>query len=68
MTDKVVRSKDVMDALLSAFELLKGQNLPVSEVGYHVYMKLLIVPEFYVTSTELRPTSELQPTDYKGQG
>lgn len=52
--EKVVRSKDVMEALCAAFESVKHQTLPVSEVGHTVYKKLLAVPEFY--ASELRPT------------
>ncbi len=68
---KVVRSKDIMEALCEVFESLKGQTLPVSEVGYSVYRKLLTVPEFQ--ANDLQPLSwpngivgkELGATVYK---
>lgn len=52
---KVVRSKDVMEALSNVFDSVKHQTLPVSEVGYLVYQKLLAVPEFY--SADLQSTA-----------
>lgn len=52
---KVVRSKDVMEALCAVFDSVKGQTLPVSQVGFLVYKGLLPVPEFYVT---VSPTPE----------
>lgn len=47
--EKVVRSKDVMEALSAAFESMKHQTLPVAEVGHAVYKKLLVIPEFHAT-------------------
>lgn len=49
---KMVYSKDVMEALDKTFDSLGRQKLPVSEVGFAVYRGLAKVPEFYANGVE----------------
>lgn len=57
-TQKAVYPKDVMEALEKTFDSLKGQRLPISEVGLAIYRGLASVPEFYVATSTLAPIEQ----------
>lgn len=59
---KLVRSADVMEALLDTFNSLKGQKLPISDVALHVYNGLQKVPEVdgSIPTDKLQQSSDLE--------
>lgn len=56
---KVVRSKDVLEAIGTLLVPLKGKHLSVSDVGLRIYQCLSEVPEFTVAVDALEPTARL---------